>query len=619
MCGITGKYFINHQHTVEASDIQKMTRAIAHRGSDDEGIKILGNIGLGHRRLSIIDLSKRGHQPMTNKQKSLWITFNGEIYNYQELKAQLLKKGYKFYSETDTEVILAAYQEYGTDCVKSFRGMFSFAIYDVKKDLLFAARDRLGKKPFKYYFDGKVFIFASELKAILTQVEVSRNIDSEAIKQYIYWGFVPSPKTGFLKIHKLPAAHMLVIHKGSLSIQKYWDYKPIYTLGRTEEETISQLRNIFEESIKLRMVSDVPLGAFLSGGIDSCVVIGMMSRLSSKPIKTYTIGFDGWKDSEIEPARITAKFHHTDHHEFTIKPDIESILPKIAQAYEEPFGDASAVPSYYVSKTASEHVKVVLNGDGGDENFLGYSNYTTLLTTQRLQPFMLPAKLTYQALKPLQSLLSKNLVYHRLLRVSHLIQSNPLESYSKYARGYLNLISSSLIYNDSSFDQMDEIKRYLPQKSSDLISAIMYLDLHNILPDGLMSKIDIASMQFGLEARSPLLDQELVEFAATIPLNMKYKNKTTKYILRKAFADLIPPEINKLPKRGFVMPTGNWIKNELKSLTKQLLLNKSAKIYEVLNFETIQQILQLHWQTETDFSAFIWRFIMLELWYREYL
>ncbi len=601
------------------ADLSRMNQAIHHRGPDDAGVEIIGNVGLAQQRLAIIDLSPKGHQPMSYANGRFWITFNGEIYNFQELKERLERKKYRFTSSSDTEVMLAMYQEYGTKCVEYFNGMFAFVIYDKKEDVLFAARDRLGKKPFKYFFDGKTFAFASEIKALFTQNEIPKEIDNDAIASYIYWGFVPSPKTGFKNIFKLPPASFLLLHNGSLTIQSYWSVKMQPNLDRSIHETKKELRSLLDSAVSLRMISDVPIGAFLSGGVDSCIVTGIMSRASARPIRTFTVGSPSWGMDERQDAKISSEFHHTKHTQLEIHPKVgDELLGKIVRAYDEPFGDSSAIPSYYVSQLARKHVTVALNGDGGDENFFGYSNYTTLQFISRLAWLKLPASLIYQLVSPFASTLLPNQLYQRILRVSHLMSGDPLSTYPLYARGYTNGIQMNDMWKDHSNTIQKEMQKHLPSNGRDPVSSVLSMDLQTVLPDGLMTKIDIASMQWALEGRSPLLDYRLVEFAATIPLSLKQKHGETKWILKEACTDLIPEHIRMLPKRGFVLPVNEWMKTTLKKQFDRVFTDSSHQLFTVLDFATIQKMYTYHQDGVSDYSAQLWKFFMLAKWYDEF-
>lgn len=617
MCGIAGKVVFSG--SVQASDIKRMTDRLSHRGPDDDGIESFGACGLGQRRLAIIDLSPKGHQPMSYDSKRYWITFNGEIYNYASLRSLLTTKGYRFHSQSDTEVILAMYAQYKEKCVQHFNGMFAFAIFDKKEQTLFAARDRMGKKPFKYYYSSNEFIFASEIKALFTQSQVPKEVDADAIASYIYWGFVPSPKTGFKDIFKLPPGHYLTLKNKKLSIKPYWSVSVNPTPTLSIDESKETLRALLESSVSLRMIADVPLGSFLSGGIDSCVVTGIMSQLSSQPVRTFTVGSSQWGMDERSDARISSKFHHTKHTELEIKPRVDTkLINTLVNAYDEPFGDSSAIPSYFVSELARKHVTVALNGDGGDESFFAYSNHTTLAFIQRMQTLSLPASLLYRVLRPFRAQALEYPLLQRILRVSHLLGQKPLDGYSLYARGYTNGIDMNELWNDAGNHLETELRTHLPSNSTDDISQVLTLDLSTILPDGLMTKMDIASMQWALEGRSPLLDYRIVEFAASLPLSYKLQNNETKWILKEACNDLIPPSIRNLPKRGFVLPVNEWMKSTLRPQFDAAFQNSSNPMFSIVNFDTTKKMYDYHQRGVADYSAQLWKLFMLSQWYENF-
>jgi len=375
MCGIGGKLYFDSARSVNPTLLDRMNAVLAHRGPDDGGVYHDGPIGLAHRRLSIIDLSPAGHQPMSNPSGTLWITFNGEIYNFLELRGELEHDGATFRSKTDTEVILALYERHGAECLRYLRGMFAFAIWDGQTRTLFLARDRLGKKPLYYYQDAKQFLFASEPKGILQDPEVPVEPDLEAIHHYLTYGYIPSPYSAFKGFRKIPPAHYLIIREGRVHLERYWQLRYHPKLQMTEAELREELLTRLREAVRLRMISDVPLGAFLSGGIDSSTVVALMSECSSGPVKTFSIGFEEERYNELPYARLVAERYGTDHHEFVVKPEAIKILPELVWHYNEPYADSSAIPTYYLSKMTREHVTVALNGDAGDENFAGYERY----------------------------------------------------------------------------------------------------------------------------------------------------------------------------------------------------------------------------------------------------
>jgi len=626
MCGITGKAYFNNKE-VKKAEISSMVAKLIHRGPDDSGIYISKDkkVGLGSTRLAIIDLSKKGHQPMTYLNRYV-ITFNGEIYNFQEERAKLIKTGYQFSSDSDTEVILALYVKYGKKCLNYLRGMFAFAIYDEHDQTMFLARDRIGKKPLKYYLDRNVIIFASELKALLTQSDIAKNIDYQALQQYLVYGYVPAPATGFIGINKLEPGSFLFINLINHSIEKkrYWQPMFDHKLQLSEKEWCERILDTLEDSTKLRMIADVEIGAFLSGGVDSSGVVATMARLSSKPIKTFTITFDDkeW-DEKIHAQRIT-KLYNTDHHELLAKPESIDILPFLAYQYEEPFADAGCVVTYMVSKLARDYIKVVLNGDGGDELFAGYPNrylrlkrdvdYAKWIAATR--PLAVPAlnKLSY---------VTKNKI---IIRADNFFQKSKLPIHEKFA-SYNQIFSFKDIEQHSRGSLKDintlsspyePVKRCFEMfQGIDLKDAGMKFDLLYWLPDDLLSKVDIASMAVSLEARSPLLDHKMIELSCQMPFNLKVKGGETKYIFKKALESIVPKANLYRPKRGFGLPLGKWFGGKLNKYAVSILLSKQSLTKDLVEVDYMKEIISSRNQKE-DFGPRIWSLIMLELWLKSY-
>ena len=522
MCGIAGKLYFKKEKKVTEHEIKTMSDSIAHRGPDGMGIFLDGNLGLGHRRLAIIDLSERGKQPMTESSGRFTIVFNGEIYNYRELKKELEAHGYSFTSGTDTEVILLAFAQYGKGCLIKLRGMFSFAIWDREKRELFVARDRVGKKPLKYYLDSSCFIFASELKAILKNKEIKKEIDYPAIDEYLTYKYVPCPKTGFKYIYKLPPAHFAIAREdGTFKLTKYWDleYEPKPDLS--EQEWEKMLIDKLKESVGIRMEADVPLGTHLSGGIDSSLITAFMAERSFTPVKTFSIGFEDAGYNELPYAKLVAQRYKTDHNELFVKPDAISILEKIIFHYEEPYADASALPSWYLSEVTKKHISVALNGDGGDENFGGYDRYTAMKLHSVLKH--LPFKEMLSSLAGKSYKISRQRLFERAWK---LLRSHK----GSYLGFYLSIISyfspedKSKLYNRDLKEKTDGSnwedfsKSYFKASGQlDWLDQLLYVGMHTHLPDDLLVKVDIASMAHGLETRSPFLDHELLEFSAKMP------------------------------------------------------------------------------------------------------
>lgn len=606
MCGIGGIAYFNKNRQVKHTQLHSMSEKIAHRGPDDDGIYISEDksTGLIHKRLAVVDLSAKGHQPMFFGNRYV-ITFNGEIYNYKELRLKLEKEGLKFKSNSDTEVILALYAKYKIKCLKYLRGMFAFAIYDQKDKTLFIARDRLGKKPVKYHLTEDVFIFASELKAILPLLSKSPGIDYLAIQKYFLYGYVPSPMTGFEGIKKLEPGNYIYIdvRRKKFIKRSYW--KPIYKnkLRLTEKQWIQKILDTLDKATRIRMISDVPVGAFLSGGVDSSAVVAAMALNSQKPIKTFSILFEDPKYSEKRYADLIVRRYKTDHTEIMARPTSISVLPDLAYQYEEPFSDNSAVVTAMVSKEARKHVTVVLNGDGGDENFAGYPNRYL-----RLKRDVDYAK-WIAMVRPISAL--------KIKRISRFLDKSKLPIYERFA-SYNQIFSINEILSLSKGELSETMTyKHLYQrvrncfekfKGKDLKDAGLKFDLQNFLPDQLLTKMDIASMKYSLETRSPLLDHKFVELACQIPFNLKVKNGETKYIFKKALEQIVPKQCLYRPKKGFTIPLNEWFKGRLDDYCKKVIFYKKSKLSEFVNLEAIN----------LDTENKKWSLLMLELWLQKY-
>ncbi len=624
MCGIAGKYNLNLKHPVSPKIIKAMCDVMAYRGPDDSGVYVDGPVGLGHRRLSILDLSKSGHQPMSTADKSLWVTFNGEIYNFLKLRENLTAKGYVFSSDCDTEVILALYQEYGPACLQYLRGMFAFCIWDKKNNTLFLARDRIGKKPLYYYFDGKTFIFASEIKAILQDPSVEKKINYEALSDYFRYLYVPDPKTIYQNIYKLEPGYALYCDRNSLKKEAYWDVSFAETSKKSEHDLCENLVHLLDESVQMRMISDVPLGAFLSGGIDSSAVVAFMAGHTPKPVTTCAIGFDSREYDEVAYARIVAEKFKTDHHEFTVKQDIEAILPELVRYFDEPFADASSVPTYYVSKIARQQVTVALSGDGGDENFAGYEKYAIDDIENNIRK-KIPGFIRGSIFPFLSRVLSTG--NHPVLRkgstlLGTLSHTSDYGFYLSNTEGndafWQSLMNEETKRAIGGYDPFSVTKyHYDKADTEDHLSKILYTDLKSYLPGDVLVKVDRMSMANSLEVRAPLLDHRVIEFAATIPGHLKYYRGQKKYILKQSLAERLPDEILHRKKMGFSAPLAQWLRKEIRTFAESHILSHTAGLNHFFEPTAVRRIWDLHQTRKRNYATVLWSLLMFELWYQE--
>lgn len=620
MCGICGKLNLDGI-PVDSSLIERMCSVLSHRGPDDSGIYIKKGIGLGHRRLSITDLSL-GHQPMSNETDKIWIVFDGEIYNFQELKEGFIKKGHSFKTHSDAEVILHLYEDYGIDCVKELRGMFAFAIWDSGKKRLFLARDWLSQKPLVWTRYGNTFLFASEIKSILEDKSIPKEIDPIAIHHYLSYGYVPSPLTIFKGIKKLPPGSFLVLENGIERIERYW--MPVYQpkLKISENDAISEILRILKEAIQLRLISNVPLGAFLSGGIDSSAVVAMMAGLMTSPVKTFSIGFEEEDFSELNFARIVSKKFQTEHYEFIVKPDAIDILPKLAWFYNEPYADSSAIPTYYLSQMTRKYVTVALNGDGGDELFAGYDRYRACklsLFYDKIPKFMRDA--IFNMAKSLPEGEGRVSLIRRIKRFVGGVSEDKRRRYGRWMTMFKNdekqrLYSEEMKEITKDIDSIELLlSLYRLAPTDDFLEATTFTDLLMYLPDDLFIKVDIASMANSLKSRSPFLDTELVNFVSRLPFDMKLRGNKSKYILKKALSNILPQEILTRGKMGFGVPIARWFRGELKDYIYQVLLDDRAKKRGYFNTSEIKRLLDEHTSGRANYGYPLWTLLFLEVWH----
>ena len=622
MCGITGFVRTDKGDVPGTAElIGRMCQAIIHRGPDDSGVMIKGGTVLGMRRLSIIDLAG-GHQPISGEDGTVTIVFNGEIYNFRELHPLLKSRGHTFKTHSDTEAIVHAYEEFGPSCVDHLRGMFTFAIWDDRNQKLFLARDRVGKKPLYYTVtDRGTFVFGSELKSLLVHPEVKREINLVALDAYLTLGYVPDPQCIFKDIYKLAPGHHLTLSKNGVDVQQYWDFNFSPDPSMTPEDCIHGLRELLDESVRLRLVSDVPLGAFLSGGIDSSTIVGLMARHMGQPVKTFSIGFHEDSYNELKYARLTAKKFATDHHEFFVTPEICEVVDELVKHFDEPFGDPSSIPTYMVSKLAREHVKVVLSGDGGDELFAGYTRY--VIDRKRRGFGLLPSAIREGIMQRLSVRLPHGTPGRNYL---HNVALDPVDRYLDSVSVFTGL-NRQLLYTDDFKKQLGtdggvlaEFRALAAQvKTGDPLDQLLHIDSKTYLPGDILTKVDRMSMAVSLEARVPLLDHKLIEFVMRIPASMKMSGLQTKYIFKKAVEDLVPEEILNRPKQGFGMPIEQWINEQLRERIRDTLHGFRAGQRDYVNPDYLNVLLEEHERGRRNHSYALWGLFMLELWHRTFV
>jgi asparagine synthase (glutamine-hydrolysing) len=612
-----------------------MCDALRHRGPDDEGYHVAPGVGLGQRRLSIVDLAT-GHQPLANEDGTVWVTFNGEIYNFQELRRRLEGLGHRFVTHSDTEVIVHAYEQYGPDCVNHLRGMFAFALWDGGRQTLLLARDRVGKKPLFYATAGDEFVFASELQGLLRHPGIRREADPTALDEYLTYGYVPAPRSAFRGVFKLPPAHYLTVGRPrsgaegiELRLQRYWqlDYGPKGHVR--DEEAAEGLLEVLTEAVRLRLIADVPLGALLSGGIDSSLIVALMSRLSDRPIRTFSIGFEEQEFNELPHARRVARHYGTDHHEFIVRPDALEVLPALVRHYGEPFADSSALPSYYVARLTRQHVKVALNGDGGDEGFAGYERYLGSILADHYRK--LPRLVRAGFVRPVAALIPETLSRRsRFQQAKRFLQAAELPLVPRYLRwvSHFGAEARQRLYTPE-FKQVlggADAEAWLVGLFEDArraglgrLDTLLDVDRQSYLPYDLLVKVDIATMANSLEARSPLLDHKVLEYAARLPDRMKLRGRSLKYLLKLVGRRLLPAENLRRRKMGFGVPIGAWMRASLGQFVDDVLLSPGARTRPYLRPEAVRQLVQSHRESKRDMSGPLWALLCLEMWHREFL
>lgn len=626
MCGICGTFFFSRDAQVDAAEVRRMNEQIIHRGPDEDGFYLKGQVGLAMRRLSVVDLSS-GQQPISNEDGTIWIVYNGEIYNFPELKKDLESRGHRFKTRTDTEAVIHAYEEYGVDCPNKFNGMFAFAIWDSRRERLFIARDRLGKKPLYYYKDHERLVFGSELKSLLQAKGVPRQVSKPALDLFLTFEYVPAPHSIFENIFKLPAGHTLSIDgTGKLEIRQYWDLH-FHENGYHEQELEKGLLELLQDAVKIRLMSDVPLGAFLSGGIDSSCIVALMAQVMKEPVKTFSIGFKEGSYNELNFARTIAKHFKTDHKEFILEPSALDLTENLVKHLDEPLGDFSIFPTYLVSKMAREYVTVVLSGDGGDELFGGYDTYLADAMYQRYRK--VPAFIRNQVIMPVTTCLppgEKKKGWRN--RLKRFVEGTRYPEDLQHVRWMMFLAEEekSQLYGEAMSPMREQhlpydyIRGYFSSADSqDYLNRQLYVDIKTYLCDDIMVKVDRMSMATSLEARAPFLDYRVVEYAATIPSALKIRGTQTKYILKKALAPLLPPEIIHRGKEGFSIPIKNWLRAELRPMMLDLLSPTRMRRDGFFNADFVQQLVNEHLQGVENHSHRLWALMVFCIWRDQYL
>jgi asparagine synthase (glutamine-hydrolysing) len=625
MCGIVG-LVRNDGNAIDEALLTRMCNAIRHRGPDDDGFYVNGPVGLGMRRLAIIDI-KSGQQPIHNQDRSSWIVFNGEIYNYLELREKLEKLGHKFYTNSDTEAIVHAYDQYGVDCAKHLRGMFAFAIWNERTQELFLARDRVGKKPLLYALVNGQLIFASEFTALLLHPEVSREIQPEALDYYLSFMCIPAPLTAYRAIRKLEPGHWLRWRRGEIETQRYWQPDFTKKLDISEEEAGERTVEILREAVKVRLMSEVPLGAFLSGGIDSSAVVALMSQESGERVKTFSIGFDEQDFSELHHARRIAEHIGADHHEFIVRPDAVEVLPLLVEHYGEPYADSSAVPTYYVARETRKHVTVALNGDGGDESFAGYDRYIAMGLTERYRrvPSLLRESLIKETVNLIPTSPTKRGRVNSAKRMLAAVSRPKVDRYTHWVSVFNNEMKQPL-YSDLFREQTAGANPtglldnwFKRANGIGILDAMLLTDQMTYLPNDLLVKVDIATMAVSLEARSPFLDHHVIEFAASLPQKFKLRGLTSKYLLKKVLRKLLPSENLNRRKMGFGVPIGQWFRGQMQPFLREVILSEKALRRGLFKPEAVRQLVELHARGERDYSHQLWTLLMLELWFNRFI
>jgi len=634
MCGITGGIWRTPELQIERDTLDRMVDVLAHRGPDDRGTFIegidSGGVALGHRRLAIVDLSPLGRQPMFSRDGAIALVFNGEIYNYEELRKPFLDAGYPFQSNTDAEVLLPLYEKHGLDFVHFLNGMFAIALWNSRQRRLILVRDRFGKKPLVYRHEKDRLVFASELKSLLQIPGVRKEIDPAALDQYLTYQYVPHPRTIYKGFSKLPPGHLAVFEAdGSFRVQSYWNFDfNAEETGRSFADWSEELRSLLSDAVQLRLRSDVPLGVFLSGGIDSTIITGLVQKFSSRQVRTFSIGFPQKEYDETSYARAAAKKFGTIHEEFLVTPNVREILPKLVYHHDEPFSDSSAIPMWCLAEMTKKHVTVALAGDAGDELFAGYERYLAVGLGNRadLLPLVLRQFLAGPVMRLIPSPIHQKSKLRRFKRFLEALGMTPLERYLQWI-AIFNRSRKAQLYSDefqrtiaaqTDYDMLDFLEQAASRSTNrDAITSITLTDLLTYLPGDLMCKADTASMAHALECRAPFLDYRVVEHAIRMPISMKIHGNRGKWILRETFKDLFPPELLQRGKMGFGVPLDHWFRGELAEYVREILLDPVTLGRGYFNPDTIRRLVSEHQASQFDHAGRLWSLLFLELWLRQ--
>lgn len=619
MCGINGVFHYRDGEPDPAL-VRRQAQALRHRGPDDADVWCEGPAALGQRRLAILDLSPAGHQPMPNEDRTVWVTFNGELYNWPEVKPRLLARGHRLRGNSDTEMLLHLYEDEGVEMVRGLRGMFAFALFDTRRRRLLLARDRVGKKPLYWHDDGRRLAFASELKSLVLDPAVPREVDGQSLADYLTFGYVPGPQSVFRGVRKLPAGHRLVCDAGGPRVERYWELPVAPDPRIAPAEAVERLRELLAESVRVRLMSDVPVGAFLSGGIDSSAVVALMARASRGPVRTFSIGFEPAHASELEHARTVARHLGTDHHELVVKPDALSLLPRLVWGMDEPFADASMLPTFHVAEMARRHVTVALSGDGGDEAYAGYTTYGWALRYARLDA--LPGPLRRLAALPARALPPDHALGRKLRRLGLATVDRHLENTALFAGEALRDVLADGLRRATARHDPFGAPRASHARAARVVGdvpALLHLDASTYMIDDVLVKVDRTSMLNSLEVRAPLLDHLVLEYVASLPFSYKLRGGVTKWALRESVRDLLPPAILARGKQGFGVPLEHWFGGDFGRLAREVLLDRRCRERGWLDPAAVARALAGGAPAGGPGARRVFALLCLELWARTWL